>query len=119
MLVQVCQQNYQLLFIDQNLLMQVISLGDNLLENGLIKIAESCSRLMNLKVLELAHHQTSPTQVINLVSAVNKCSSLELLSLSGICMNVNESIYLNVFIKHFTRSCIEAPMYQQKENCFV
>ena len=83
--------------IDQNLLMQEISLGDNLLENGLIQIAESCSRLMNLKVLELAHNQISPMQVVNLVSAVNECSSLELLSLSGICMSINESIYLNIF----------------------
>ena len=83
--------------IDQNLLIQEISLRDNLLENGLIQIAESCSRLMNLKVLELAHNQTSPMQVVNLASAVNKCSSLELLSLGGICMSINESIYLNVF----------------------
>ena len=83
--------------IDQNLLMQEISLGDNLLENGLIQIAESCSRLMNLKVLELAHNQTSPMQVVNLASAVNTCSSLELLSLGGICISVNESLYLNVF----------------------
>ena len=86
--------------IDQNLLMQEISLGDNLLENGLIQIAQSCSRLMNLKVLELAHNQISPMQVVNLVLVVNKCSSLELLSLGGICMSINESIYFNVFRIH-------------------
>ena len=83
--------------IDHNLLLEELSLGDNLLENGLIHIAESCSRLINLKLLEFSHNCISPTQVVNLASLVSKCSSLEALSLGGICLSVDENLYLNVY----------------------
>ena len=82
--------------IDQNLSMQEVTIDNNLLENGLIQIAESCSRLTNLKVLELSYNHIIPREVVNLASTVNKCSSLELLSLGGICMSVNENIYLSI-----------------------
>ena len=82
--------------IDHNLLMERISLGNNLLENGLIQIAYSCSELANLKLLEFSHNCISPTQVVSLASIVSKCNSLEALSLGGICLNVDENLYLNV-----------------------
>ena len=91
--------------IDQSLSMQEILLGDNLLETGMIQIAESCSRLTKLKVLEFTHNHVCPARVVYLASIINKCSSLELLSLGGICMSVNESIYINVFRIHNKLFC--------------
>ena len=82
--------------IDHNELLEELLLGDNLLENGLIQIAESCSRLTSLKILELSHNCINPTQVVNLASIVSKCNSLEALSLGGICLSVDENLYLNV-----------------------
>ena len=82
--------------IEHNLSLENLSLGDNLLKNGLIKIMESCSRLTSLKILELSHNCISPTQVVNIASTVSKCNSLEALSMGGICLSVDESLYLNV-----------------------
>ena len=82
--------------IEHNLSMEILSLGDNLLENGLMQIAESCSRLTSLKILELSHNCLSPTQVVNFASTVSKCNSLEALSMGGICLSIDESLYLNV-----------------------
>ena len=82
--------------IEYNLSMEELVLGDNQLENGLIQIAESCSRLTSLKLLELSHNCISPTQVVNFASTVSKCNSLEALSLGGICLSVDENIYLNI-----------------------
>ena len=82
--------------IDHNRSLKELSLSNNYLENGLIQIAESCSGLANLKLLELSHNCISPTQVVKLASIVSKCNSLEALSLGGICFSVDESLYLNV-----------------------
>ena len=82
--------------IEHNLSMEELSLGDNLLEDGLIQIVDSCSRLTSLKLLELSHNCISPTQVVNLTSIVSKCNSLKALSLGGTCLSVDESLYLNV-----------------------
>ena len=82
--------------IELNFSMEELSLGDNLLEDGLIQIVESCSRLTSLKNLELLHNCISPTQVVDLASAVSKCNSLEALSLGGICFSVDENLYLNI-----------------------
>ena len=82
--------------IEHNLSMEELSLGDNILENGLVQIAESCSRLRILKVLELSHNCISPTQVVNFTSTVSKCNSLEALSIGGICLSVDENLYLNI-----------------------
>ena len=82
--------------IEHNLSMERLSLGDNLLENGLMQIAESCSRLISLKVLELSHNCLSPSQVVNFASTVSKCNSLEALSMGGICLSVDENLCLNI-----------------------
>ena len=84
--------------IDNNPSLEELSLGNNLLENGLIQIAESCSRLTSLKILELSHNCISPAQAVNLASIVSKFNSLqslESLSLAGLCLTVNENLYLS------------------------
>ena len=82
--------------IEHNLSIEGLLLGDNLLENGLVQIAESCSRLTSLEFLELSHNCISPTQVVNLASTVSKCNSLEALSMGGVCLTVDQTLYLNV-----------------------
>ena len=81
--------------ISNNLLLRGLLLGDNFLKNSLLQITETCSRLTNLKLLELSHNCTSPTKVIDLASNVNKIKSLELLLFGGITLNSNENVYLN------------------------
>ena len=93
--------------IKHNVLMERISLSENLLENGLIQITESCSRLAFLTALELSHNSISPTKVINLALIASKCNSLKSLSLGGICMSAQEYIHLSVseiFCKVFCKS---------------
>ena len=82
--------------IDSNPSLEELLLGDNILGNGLIQIVESCNRLTSLKLLELSHNCICPTQVVNFASIVSKCNSLEALSMGGICLSVDENLYLNV-----------------------
>ena len=82
--------------IDHTPSLEELSLGNNSLQNGLIQIAESCSRLASLKILELSYNCISPTQVVNFASTVSKCYSLEALSIGGICLSVDENLYLNI-----------------------
>ena len=82
--------------IDHTPSLEELSLGSNLLQNGLIQITESCSRLTNLKLLELSHNCICPTQVVKLASTLSKCNSLEVLSMGGICLSVDENLYLNI-----------------------
>ena len=89
--------------IDHNMSLKEILLGDNLLENGLMQIVESCSILPNLKFLEISHNSISPTLVVNLASIVSKCNSLEALSLGGICLSVDEILYFNVYRKQLRK----------------
>ena len=81
--------------IEHNLSMEELSLGDNLLGDGLIQIVDSCSRLTSLKNLELSHNCISPSQVVNFTSIVSKCNSLKALLLGGISLSVDENLYLN------------------------
>ena len=89
--------------IDHYVSLKGILLSDNLLGNGLLQIVECCSKLRNLEVLELSHNCISPTQVVNLASIVSKSNSIESLSLGGICLNVNENLYLNVCRTYSTK----------------
>ena len=106
--------------IKQNLSMEELSLGDNLLENGLMQIVESCSRLTSLKVLELSHNCISPTQVVNFASTVSKCNSLEALSVGGICLSVDENLYLNIstiYEMHVFVTDIKNTINNEKQLC--
>ena len=105
--------------IDLNLLLENISIRDNLLENGLLQIVESCSNLKYLKILELSHNCISPAQVVNLASIISKSNSVEVLSFDGICLNVNESLYLNVWRTCNTKICNEARNSLMQEKMFL
>ena len=106
--------------IEHNVSMEELSLGDNLLENGLMQIVESCSRLTSLKILELSHNCVSPTQVVNFASTVSKCNSLEALSMGGICLSVDENLYLNIstiYEIHVFLTDIKNTINNQKQLC--
>ena len=85
--------------IDNNQLLEEFSLSDNSLESGLIEIAESCSKLTGLKLLELSHTSINSTQVVNLASVISKSNSLESLSLGGITLSAIKNLYVNIFNK--------------------
>jgi len=102
--------------VDNNYSMKKISLGDNLLENGLIRVAKSCSKLTNLKVLELSYNFVSSAQVLNLALIISKCNSLESLSLGGICMSINENLYLNVY-RIYNKLFFEDSIIKEKTLC--
>ena len=105
--------------IDRNVSLKGILLSDNLLENGLLQIVECCSKLSNLEVLVLSHNCIIPTQVVNLTSIISKSNSIKLLSLDGICLNVNENLYLNVCRICSTKICSEASNSLTQEKLFV
>ena len=86
--------------VNSNQLLEEISIGDNLFKSSLINIVKSCSKLTNLKLLELTHNCISPQRVTDLASSVSECKSLESLSLGGICLGVIQNIHLNVRILH-------------------
>ena len=83
--------------IDHNASLTELSFNNNLLQNGLIQIAESCMKLNCLKCLELSHNCINPTQVIYLSSIIDKYNSLESLSLGGISLSITESLFLTVY----------------------
>ena len=82
--------------ISKNESLEEILLGDNLIENGLMQITQSCSKLKELRFLELSHNSVNPACIINLVSNINESSSLESLSLGGIVLTIHENLCLNV-----------------------
>ena len=105
--------------IDNNTSLEEISLSDNLLETGLIEIMESCRKLTGLKLLELSHNCISPSHVIDLVSTVNKFSSLQSLSLGGITLNIYENLYLSVFKKAYTFKEGNDILFNNKQHTIV
>ena len=100
--------------INANLFLKELSLSDNLLQTGLIEIAESCNKLKGLKLLEFSHNDISPSDVLNLVSIIAKTCSLELLSLGGITLNVYEN--LSLCIKHYQKRVKTCTLYNDQQN---
>ena len=105
--------------IENNSSLIKISLGDNFLETSLLLIAESCSGLNNLKLLELSNNCVGATELLQLISSINN-TSLVSLSLGGITLSTNENLYLNIFniIKTSNRMFTKTnDIVKKKQNC--
>ena len=81
--------------IENNTSLMKISLGDNFLENSVLKIALSCSGLRNLNVFEISNNCVSYTELTNLAETLNMFISLTSLSIGGITLSSDENVYLN------------------------
>ena len=84
------------LAISNNTLLERVILLDNMLQTGLIKIAKACSKLSNIKVLQLAHNCIIPSKVVELTSIITQNTSLERVLLGGITLNAAECFHYNI-----------------------
>ena len=84
------------LAISSNKSLELLILLDNMLQTGLIKIAEACNKLSNIKVLQLAHNCIVPSKVVELTSVITQNTSLEGVLLGGITLNAAECFHLNI-----------------------
>ena len=73
-----------------------VILLDNMLQTGLIKIAEACNRLSNIQQLQLAHNCIAPSKVVELTSIITQNTSLETVLLGGITFNAAECFHYNI-----------------------
>ena len=76
--------NYLSLAISRNTSLQTLLLLDNMLQNGLIKIAKACNNLSNIQVLQLAHNCIIPSKVVELTSIITQNTSLATILLGGV-----------------------------------
>ena len=84
------------LAISKNTSMKKLILLDNMLQTGLIKIAEACNKLSNIHVLQLAHNCIIPSKVVELTSIITQSTSLETVLLGGITLNAAECFHNNI-----------------------
>ena len=84
------------LAISRNTSMEGLVLLDNMLQTGLIKIAEACNKLSNIQVLQLAHNCIIPSKVVELTSIITQSTSLERVLLGGITLNAAECFHYNI-----------------------
>ena len=84
------------LAISKNTSLRTLILLDNMLQMGLIKVAEACSQLSNIKVLQFAHNSIDFSNVDKLGSTISKCPSLEKVMLGGIVLNAEEALNFNI-----------------------
>ena len=83
------------LAIGKNKSLEKLNLNDNMLETGLIKVAEACNKLSNMQVLQLAHNCIIPSKVVELTSIITQNTSLETVLFGGITLNAAECFHYN------------------------
>ena len=84
------------LAISRNASLEKLIISDNMLQNGLIKVANECNKLNNIKVLQLAHNCIIPSKAVELTSIITQNTSLEGVLLGGITLNAAECFHFNI-----------------------
>ena len=84
------------LAICSNSFLEILILADNMLQMGLITIAQECSKLTYLKVLHFAHNCINPNKIVDVTSIFEKDSLLERIMLGGIALTAAETFNFNV-----------------------
>ena len=84
------------LAISRNASLEKLIIPDNMLQNGLIKIANVCNKLNNIKVLQLAHNCVISSKAVELTSIITQSTSLETVLLGGITLNAAECFHINI-----------------------
>ena len=84
------------LAISRNVSLEKLIIQDNMLQNGLIKVANECNKLSNIKVLQLAHNCIIPSKAVELTSIITQNTSLEGVLLGGITLNAAECFHFNI-----------------------
>ena len=84
------------LAISRNVSLEKLIIQDNMLQNGLIKVANECNKLSNMKVLQLAHNCINPSKAVELTLIITQNTSLEGVLLGGITLNAAECFHFNI-----------------------
>ena len=94
------------LAISKNASLERVILVDNMLQTGLMKIAEACNKLSNIQVLQLAHNCIIPSKVVELILIITQSTSLERVLLGGVTLNAAECFHYSTNEVLLKSSCV-------------
>ena len=102
--------------IASNLLLQYISLSDNLLKESLLELTEACIKLHKLRLLGLSSNCISPKKVSNLPTNLNKSPNLEALLFGNMVLDFYASFLLKIAQQFDKLSANHLPKAQGETN---